>query len=142
MTPMAGCQSLLTPIKSMGLAPSGTPVLIALTGLLLIIAGWVLHRRSRRPCRRRAKRSRADRRLTRSMNRLLGAPAEHEWADTPASPVLPLIPDAAPPGLTLTGLRIDPAAVHAVSSTNQLPSPARWGETEYVRMLPAGISKP
>jgi hypothetical protein len=48
LTPLAGCQALPAPVKSIGLASSGTPVVVALIGLLLIAAGWLLYRRSRK----------------------------------------------------------------------------------------------
>jgi hypothetical protein len=49
LTPLAGCQALPAPVKSIGLASSGTPVAVALIGLLLFAAGWLLYRRSRKP---------------------------------------------------------------------------------------------
>jgi hypothetical protein len=49
LTPLAGCQALPAPVKSIGLASSGTPVAVALIGLFLIAAGWLLYRRSRKP---------------------------------------------------------------------------------------------
>ncbi|MDQ6919997.1 MAG: LPXTG cell wall anchor domain-containing protein [Candidatus Dormibacteraeota bacterium] len=49
LTPLAGCQALPAPVQSIGLASSGTPVAVALIGLLLIAAGWLLYRRSRKP---------------------------------------------------------------------------------------------
>ncbi len=49
LTPLAGCQALPSPVQSIGLASSGTPVVVALIGLLLIAAGWLLYRRSRKP---------------------------------------------------------------------------------------------
>jgi hypothetical protein len=49
LTPLAGCLALPAPVKTIGLASSGTPVAVALIGLLLIAAGWLLYRRSRKP---------------------------------------------------------------------------------------------
>jgi hypothetical protein len=51
LTPLAGCQALPAPVKSIGLASSGTPVAVAVIGLLLIAAGWLLYRRSRKSAR-------------------------------------------------------------------------------------------
>jgi hypothetical protein len=51
LTPLAGCQALPAPVKSIGLASSGTPVAAAVIGLLLIAAGWLLYRRSRKSAR-------------------------------------------------------------------------------------------
>jgi hypothetical protein len=43
-----GCQALLNPGGTFGgLANTGSPILIALTGWFLIATGWLLYRRSR-----------------------------------------------------------------------------------------------
>jgi hypothetical protein len=44
---VAGCQALIGPITGRGLAPTGTPLLIGLVGMLLILAGWLTCRRFR-----------------------------------------------------------------------------------------------
>jgi len=49
LTPLAGCQTLPTPVKAIGLASTGTPVAVALIGLFSITAGWLFYRRSRKP---------------------------------------------------------------------------------------------
>jgi LPXTG-motif cell wall-anchored protein len=62
---LAGCQSLPAPIKSVNLAASGTQVLVALIGLLLIAAGGVVYRRSRRSTSGPSEKSLPNRRPTR-----------------------------------------------------------------------------
>jgi hypothetical protein len=44
---VAGCEALSNPITGGGLADTGLPILIGLTGLLMVGAGWLLHVRSR-----------------------------------------------------------------------------------------------
>jgi len=44
---VAGCEALSNPITSGGLAETGLPILIGLTGLLMVGAGWLLYVRSR-----------------------------------------------------------------------------------------------
>lgn len=45
---VAGCEALLGPITGRGLAPTGTPLLTGLAGMLLILVGWLICARSRR----------------------------------------------------------------------------------------------
>jgi hypothetical protein len=44
---VAGCEALSNPITGGGLAETGLPILIGLTGLLVVGAGWLLYVRSR-----------------------------------------------------------------------------------------------
>ena len=55
---IAGCSSLLGPITGGGLAHTGTPVEAGLLGLLLVLLGAVMYRRSAQPLTRRVGRSR------------------------------------------------------------------------------------
>jgi hypothetical protein len=43
---VAGCETLFNPITGGGLAETGLPILIGLTGLLTVGAGWLLYVRS------------------------------------------------------------------------------------------------
>ena len=45
---VAGCEALLGPISGRGLAPTGTPLLTGLAGMVLILVGWLTCTRSRR----------------------------------------------------------------------------------------------
>jgi hypothetical protein len=45
---VAGCESLPTPGGGSGLAATGTPIVVGLAGLLLIVLGWLVYRRSAR----------------------------------------------------------------------------------------------
>ncbi|MDQ6743283.1 MAG: hypothetical protein M3Z97_10315 [Candidatus Dormibacteraeota bacterium] len=48
-SPLSGCQALPAPLRAAGLAPTGAPLLVGLIGLSLMVAGWLVYRRSRRP---------------------------------------------------------------------------------------------
>jgi hypothetical protein len=43
---VAGCESLLRPLNGGGLASTGLSIVFGLTGLLAIVTGWLVYRRS------------------------------------------------------------------------------------------------
>jgi hypothetical protein len=48
LRPLSGCQALPEPVRGAELAPTGAPLLVGLIGLALLVAGWLVYRRSRK----------------------------------------------------------------------------------------------